>query len=80
MPMPVLIADAWTDQVCTDTATGTAQTALTSADSALGTLNTERVALATAVDDAVTAKATAVTAVIAKDADILTLLATDDSA
>lgn len=55
------------------------QTELTTAEAALATLVAAAVPMQAAVDTAMTDKKTAVDAVIAKDADIKTLLATDDT-
>jgi len=80
VPKPILIASSWTDQVCTDTNVEAKLTALTAAQGALATLETEAEPLYAAVTTKVAEKKTAVDAVIAKEVAMKTAVAGDDTA
>lgn len=78
VPKPILIASAWTDGKCTDTTVEAKLTALTAAQGALATLQTDATNLKAVVTTKVGEKKTAVDAVIAKDAAMASALAADD--
>lgn len=79
IPLPQFRSDSIDDK-CADTATQAADTAVTALKTTIDGLNKELPALKTAVDDALTAKKSAVAAVLSKDDSVATTIKADDDA